>query len=66
FGQNITITATLREYENRLKIDYLISDTKTGQKLTKGFTIQVAVEKSSGEMLYRSPDFFIAKMEALV
>ncbi|HAI30427.1 acyl-CoA thioesterase [Thalassospira tepidiphila] len=66
FGQEITITASLREYENRLKIDYLVTDAKTGQKLTKGFTIQVAVEKHSGEMLYRSPDFFIEKMEALL
>lgn len=66
FGQEITIAATLREYENRLKIDYLVTDAKTGQKLTKGFTIQVAVEKDSGEMLYRSPDFFIEKMEALL
>ncbi|MFH1806780.1 MAG: thioesterase family protein [Pseudomonadota bacterium] len=66
FAQEITITATLLEYENRLKINYLVSDTKTGEKLTKGFTIQVAVEKNSGEMLYRSPDFFIARMEALV
>ena len=43
-----------------------MTDAKTGQKLTKGFTIQVAVEKHSGEMLYRSPDFFIEKMEALL
>ncbi|MEQ8285293.1 thioesterase family protein [Thalassospira sp.] len=66
FGQKINIAATLREFENRLKIDYLVTDAQTGQKLTKGFTIQVAVDKSTGEMLYRSPDFFIEKMEALI
>ncbi|WP_430475483.1 acyl-CoA thioesterase [Thalassospira lucentensis] len=66
FGQRINIAATLREFENRLKIDYLVTDAQTGQKLTKGFTIQVAVDKSTGEMLYRSPEFFIEKMDALI
>ncbi|WP_033069054.1 acyl-CoA thioesterase [Thalassospira australica] len=66
FGQKINVAATLREFENRLKIDYLVTDAQTGQKLTKGFTIQVAVDKTTGEMLYRSPDFFIEKMEALL
>jgi acyl-CoA thioester hydrolase len=66
FGQKINIAATIAEYENRLKINYLISDAETGEKLTKGFTIQVAVEKASGEMLFRSPDFFIDMLEALI
>ena len=66
FGQKITITATVREFENRLKIYFLISDAKNLSKLTKGFTIQVAVDKVTGEMLYRSPDFFIEKMETLM
>ncbi|PKR53129.1 acyl-CoA thioesterase [Thalassospira marina] len=65
FGQKIQITATLIEYENRLKISYLITDAQTGEKLTKGFTIQVAVEKASGEMLFRSPDFLIDKLETM-
>jgi acyl-CoA thioester hydrolase len=63
-GQKITITARLSEYENRLKIDYLICDSQSGSKLTKDMTIQVAVEKSTGEMLYRSPDCMIALVEA--
>ena len=65
FGQKIQITATLIEYENRMKIGYLITDAQTSEKLTKGFTIQVAVEKASGEMLFRSPDFLIDKLEAM-
>jgi acyl-CoA thioester hydrolase len=64
-GQKIAITATLSEYENRLKIDYLICDAASGEKLTKGMTIQVAVEKDSGAMLYASPDCLITLVEAL-
>jgi acyl-CoA thioester hydrolase len=48
-----------------MKIGYLITDAQTSEKLTKGFTIQVAVEKASGEMLFRSPDFLIDKLEAM-
>ncbi len=65
FGQEITITARLKEYENRLKIDYLITDSASVEPLTKGFTIQVAVDKASGEMRYRSPDFLIDHLDAL-
>lgn len=66
FGQRIAITATLQEYENRLKIAYLIRCAESGDKLTKGFTIQVAVEEKTGEMLYRSPEDFIRKVEGML
>jgi acyl-CoA thioester hydrolase len=55
FGQEITVSATLAEYENRIKIDYLIKDTATGEALTKAHTIQVAVHKASGETVFESP-----------
>lgn len=64
FAQRINIQATLQEYENRLKISYLIACAETGEKLTKGYTIQVAVEEKTGEMLYRSPDSFIELVES--
>ncbi len=66
FSQIIDVEATLREYENRLKIDYLITDAKTKDKVTSGFTIQVAVEKATGEMCFRLPDTFINKVNALL
>jgi acyl-CoA thioester hydrolase len=55
FGQEITVSATLAEYENRIKIDYVITDTATGEALTKAHTIQVAVHKASGETVFESP-----------
>jgi acyl-CoA thioester hydrolase len=55
FGQEITVSATLAEYENRIKIDYVITDTATGEALTKAQTIQVAVHKMSGETVFESP-----------
>lgn len=62
FGDKIIVKADLVEYESRIKIEYVISCAKTEKKLTKGHTVQVAVEKSSGEMQYCSPKVFLDKL----
>jgi acyl-CoA thioester hydrolase len=55
FAQEITVTATLAEYENRIRIDYTVKDAETGEALTKAHTIQVAVHKATGETVFESP-----------
>ena len=62
FGQKIEVVASLAEYELRLKIDYLIRDTVSGARLTKGHTIQVAVDLRSGELLLGSPPVLYEKL----
>ena len=62
FGQHLIATATLVEYEMRIKIDYLICDDASGETLTKGQTIQVAVDGETGEMSYESPPILIEKV----
>ncbi|MDO9322050.1 MAG: acyl-CoA thioesterase, partial [Pseudomonas sp.] len=47
FGQRIKVRADLIEWENRLKINYLISDAATGERLTRASSVQVAVEIAS-------------------
>lgn len=64
FAQVILVKATLVEYENRLKIDYLIMDKETGAKITKGYTVQVAVDRQSEEMCLASPEILKEKLEA--
>ena len=63
FTQMITVTATLVEYENRIKINYLITDKKTGAKLTKGYTIQAAFSMDSNELQFESPAILIEKLQ---
>jgi acyl-CoA thioester hydrolase len=63
FGEEFTVTATLVEFENRLKIDYRIRD-RAGQVLTKAHTIQVAVTADKGEMLLESPSVLGEKVRA--
>ena len=63
FGQEIRVRARLVEYELRLKIDYLITDTATGARLTKGHSIQVAVDAERGELQLCSPPILEQKLE---
>jgi len=58
FGQRINVRASLVEWENRLKINYLITDLATGERLTRASTVQVAVEIASREMQMASPACF--------
>jgi acyl-CoA thioester hydrolase len=62
FGQKFKVRATLTEWENRLKVDYVFFDAQTNKRLTKAYTIQVAVEKTSGEMQYASPPILLEKL----
>ncbi|CAD5106498.1 acyl-CoA thioesterase [Zestomonas carbonaria] len=63
FGQRLTVRADLVEWENRLKINYLILDAETGERMTRASTVQVAVEIATREMLLASPGVFVAAVE---
>jgi len=62
FQQKVRVKAALTEWENRLKINYVISDAISGKRLTKAYTVQVAVDVSTGEMLYASPEILFKKL----
>lgn len=64
FNRRIRVIATLEEYEVRLKLNYRILDVETGEVLTKGYSVQVAVALDSGEMCYALPPVFQQKLEA--
>jgi acyl-CoA thioester hydrolase len=62
YGQSMIVRATIVEWENRLKIDYEIRDAASGQRLTKGYSIQVAVDMTTQEMLYVCPPVLLRKL----
>ncbi|MEM0550528.1 4-hydroxybenzoyl-CoA thioesterase [Aeromonas jandaei] len=62
FGQTVRVCATLVEYQHRLKIDYLLYDPQSGKRTSKGYTVQVAVSKQSGEMCLASPQVLLDKL----
>ncbi|WP_339415573.1 acyl-CoA thioesterase [Pseudomonas sp. RL_105y_Pfl1_103] len=63
FGQTINVRASLVEWENRLKVNYLITDLASGERLTRASTVQVAVEITTREMQLASPKVFTDAIE---
>ncbi|MDC9498193.1 MULTISPECIES: acyl-CoA thioesterase [unclassified Pseudoalteromonas] len=66
FTQKIKVTAYLKEFENRLKIDYIITDAITNKRITKATTTQVAVEISTKEMQFASPAVIVDKLAKIL
>lgn len=62
YGQRLRIEAHLVEYENRLRIDYLIFCAASGERLSKAQTTQVAVESSTMEMQFVSPQALLTRV----
>ncbi len=65
FEQQIKVKAELIEYENCIKIKYLITDLKTGEKLTKAETMQIAVDMKTKETCFVSPEILLHKISKL-
>ena len=63
FGQQLRVRADLVEWRNRLKINYLISDAQSGERLTRASTVQVAVSLADGAMQLVSPKAMVDAVE---
>jgi len=62
FNQKLKVRAQIVEWENRLKIEYLIRDAESDKVLTRAHTIQVAVQVDTGEMQYISPPVLLQRL----
>jgi acyl-CoA thioester hydrolase len=62
FAETLNIAATLREWEYRLRIDYLVTDASSGLRVCKGTSIQVAVDMKTHEMCLRSPEVIFHRL----
>jgi acyl-CoA thioester hydrolase len=62
FGQRLAVRAEIVEWENRLRIDYLVSDAASGRRLNRASTTQVAVDIATGEMCFVSPTILFQKL----
>lgn len=63
YGQRVQVEASLAEYENRIKIRYEIRDAASGTTLTKGHTVQLAVDAATRELQFVSPPIVFANLE---
>ncbi|WP_343551847.1 thioesterase family protein [Pantoea sp.] len=61
YEETVRVVASITEYENRLRIDYVIRNA-AGQVTTKAHTIQVAVNATTQEMCFVSPDILFERL----
>lgn len=54
-GQRVRVSAMLGHREDRLRIDYLIRDALSRQRLSKAQTTQLAADARTGQMRRESP-----------
>ncbi len=60
--QQIIVHATLKEWQHWIKVQYNIVDAKTEERLTKGYTRQVAMKAGGTTLLDESPAILIDKV----
>jgi acyl-CoA thioester hydrolase len=69
YGERLRVRASLVEWENRLMINYLVTDLASGERVARAQTAQVAVEMASGTLQFVMPPAFtervLAKLAAL-
>ncbi len=62
YEQKVKVGAKITEWENRLKIEYLVTDLESGKVLTRAYSIQVAVDMRTHEMCFSSPKILLQKL----
>ncbi|WP_407425177.1 acyl-CoA thioesterase [Treponema sp.] len=63
FGDICRAKATLVEYENMIKIDFELYNTKTGELTTKGTVSQMCIDLKTGETQFVCPKIWLDKVE---
>ncbi|MDP2123448.1 MAG: acyl-CoA thioesterase [Parvibaculum sp.] len=61
-GRQVEVVAGIVEWENRLKIDYLLRDPQSGLKITRGHTVHVALDIETKEMQWETPPVLRGKI----
>ena len=54
-NQPLKVRAEITEFESRLRVEYLITSGISGDKVTKGYTLLVAVDAKTMELQYVCP-----------
>lgn len=62
FEHKITVITHLEEWEYRLKLNYIILDANSKERLSKAHTTQVAVDQERGDLCFESPAALINKL----
>ena len=61
-GHWVDLKASVTEWENRLKVEYIGIDEQTGKKTTTGHTVQVALDIATETMRWQTPPILREKL----
>ena len=64
YAERLRVRASLVEWENRLVVNYLITDVATGERVARGQTVQVTVEMATGTLQFVLPPEFQERVRA--
>jgi acyl-CoA thioester hydrolase len=63
FGDRLQVRASLIEWQNRLAINYLVTQAGGDQRVARGRTIQAAVEVRSSTLQFTTPRILLDRIE---
>ena len=66
FGDRLRARASLVEWEQRLAVNYLLTDVADGTRILRARTVQAAVDGRSGELQFACPVDFVERMRAAI
>jgi acyl-CoA thioester hydrolase len=66
FEDRLNVRASLVEWQQRMVINYLITDERDGARVARAQTTQVAVRADNKELQLTLPKVFIERVEALL
>lgn len=64
FNDRLTVQASLVEWENRLTVNYLVTNAATTERVARARTVQVAVEASTGVLQFATPAVLLERVAA--
>ena len=66
FGDRLRARASLVEWEQRLAVNYLLTDVADGARILRARTVQVAVDGRTGELQFECPADFVECVRGMI
>ena len=64
FNDRLMVQASLVEWENRLTVNYLVTNAATTERTARARTVQVAVDASTGVLQFATPAVLLERVAA--
>jgi acyl-CoA thioester hydrolase len=66
YGDRLRVRASLVDWENRLTVNYLVTETASGERIARGQTVQAAVEAATGLLQFTTPPVLLERVQGLL